>query len=326
MQNSLSIFDAPSDWLKNDVMLHGIAPEVKDIALRLGGAPKVSRLIGVSYHASKEWTLGRRPISLANLNKTLNLCNENFRKEMVQRIDSKEIFLSCKYSPHKLRFPKEISPDLAYCVGVILGDGSLAGNISNEKGNWRVAVFFDNLEHRALYDSIIRKELDLVQIHRLSSEHCYVSLCCSKVFHWFLRSYFGVCNGFKSSRIFVPQNLLDSTAIEVKKAFLQGLFDTDGTITKRGYVKYASTSKVIIDQVRLLLNSIGIETKFGQWLKAEKFLPLYTVELRSKDSVLKFARLINFRHPVKLAKLTDANKNVLVAPSSSGQGFDPLGF
>ena len=79
---------------------------------------------------------------------------------------------------------------------------------------------------------------------------------------------------------------------------------------KRGHVKYASTSKTIAAQVAGLLAAFGIETRIAVWVKAEKYLPLYTVELRFKDSVKKFAKVVNFRHPAKRKKLALATLKI----------------
>jgi len=56
----------------------------------------------------------------------------------------------------------------------------------------------------------------------------------------------------------------------------------------------------------------GIVSKFVKWVKIGGYLPLFTVELRSKNSVLRFAECINFRHFAKqsrLAELTSLNAN-----------------
>ncbi|MBI2597635.1 MAG: LAGLIDADG family homing endonuclease [Candidatus Diapherotrites archaeon] len=84
---------------------------------------------------------------------------------------------------------------------------------------------------------------------------------------------------------------------------MQGLFDSDGTITKRSIVKYASTSSKICSEIQYILSSWGIKSTTSEWIKNKKYLPLYSVSLQSKNSVLKFAQNISFRHPVKNKKL-----------------------
>ena len=197
MGEKLSIFDIDSDWLKDEVYVHGLRKEIREILVRLGGPSKACKLLGVSYVALKEWPRGRKPISLEKLNQLISFCDANFQEEIKFRIDLEDVFLSCRYSPYKIKFPKQVSSDLAYCVGLILGDGTLAGDSLNEKGNWIVSVFFDNKEHRLLYDSLIHQEFGFTPNHYLQGENCFVSGFSSKAVHWFLRSY----KFFKSRKI-----------------------------------------------------------------------------------------------------------------------------
>jgi len=302
MQEKLSIFDVESDWLKDQVYVHGLREEIREILVHLGGPSKACHLLGVSYVALKEWPHGRKPISLEKLNTLIGFCDAPFQKNIESKIDSKEILLSCRYSPHKIKFPKVLSSDLAYLLGIYLGDGTFAGDSSNKKGNWVIGAFFDNREHQVLCDLIILKIFGIKAKQYDSKENCFESYFGSKVLHWFFRSYFGVCNGYKCNRIFGSDLILKSDK-KIISSFLQGLFDSDGTITNRNVVKYASTSKVMVEQVRAVLTEFGIDSGFSKWLKAEKYLPLYTAEARSKNNVLKFAERINFRHPGKHARL-----------------------
>ena len=121
---------------------------------------------------------------------------------------------------------------------------------------------------------------------------------------WFLRSYFGMLNGFKCDKISVPQVILDSKNEEFILAFLQGLFDSDGTITKKGVVSYASTSKEIAEQVFGILNKFGINARMYTWIKNKRFLPLYSIVIKRRNAVLRFSELIGFKHPIKTAKLS----------------------
>jgi len=316
MGEKLSIFDVESGWLKDQVYVHGLREEIREILNHLGGPSKACRLLEVSYIALKEWPHGRKPISLEKLNKLIGFCDALFQEGIKSKIDSREILLSCRYSPHKIKFPKFVTSDLAYLLGLYLGDGTFAGDSSNVKGNWIIGAFFDNRDHQSLVDSLVLKVFGINAKHYDSKETCFESYFGSKVLHWFFRSYFRVCNGYKCNKIFGPGLILNSNS-KIVSSFLQGLFDSDGTITNRDIVKYASTSKIMVEQVRAVLTEFGIDSGFSMWLKAEKYLPLYTAEIRSKNNVLKFAELINFRHPGKHARLLGVEiKSNIIAVNS----------
>ncbi|MEK6902817.1 MAG: LAGLIDADG family homing endonuclease, partial [archaeon] len=251
---------------------------------------------------------GRAPVRFSKLEQLVNMGDQIFQETFQKRINSKELYLSCMYSPHKMKFPKTISEDLAYCTGIILGDGTLSGDSQNRGGNWGVSAIFDNFEHLNIFEAIIKKEFNIsAKIGYPKNKKCYVSYFGSKPVHWFLRSYFDMHNGYKASKISIPKVILESTNIKIKTAFLQGLFDSDGTIAKRKKtrrdVRFSSTSQTIVNQVDDLLNSLNIPHGRNTWLKNEKVLPLYTVSIQRKSSVLSFAQQIGFRHPGKAAKL-----------------------
>ena len=319
MQTNLSLFDVESNWLNDQIYVHGLKNEIKEILVHLGGPSKACNLLGVSYVALKEWPHGRKPISLKKLNMLIRFCSAPFQEKIKSKINSRDILLSCRYSPHKIKFPKVVTLDLAYILGLYLGDGTFAGDSSNRKGNWTIGAFFDNREHQTLCDSLLLKVFGIKAKHYDPKKTCFDSYFGSKVLHWFFRSYFGVCNGYKCNKIFGPDLILNSDN-QIVFSFLQGLFDSDGTITNRNIVKYASTSKAMVEQVRNVLTDFGINSSFSEWLKAEEYLPLYSVEIGSKESVLKFAQVIGFRHPAKLARLVGYQMNCKIAPSSSGQG------
>ena len=264
----------------------------------------MSRLLGVNYDTCfKEWVIGRAPIPLGKLESIIRCCDDAFQAKIKTKIDSMELRLSCKYSAHKVAFPRFVSKDLAYAVGLILGDGTLAGNTRNADGNWLIAVYFDNVDHLNDFDEIVKKEFGINPIHNKPDGNCHDSYFCSKVVHWFFRTYFGMSNGFKANKILAPPVIFESTDKTVQVAFLQGLFDSDGTITRRGYVQYASTSETMVKQVQSMLLGFEITNYTSKWLKNEKVLPLYSVVIASKQSVLRFSKLIGFRHPLKKERL-----------------------
>lgn len=297
MAVSLSIFEICDGLLNNEIYIHGLENNLQRIISNMGGLTTASKTIGVRSSRLKEWKYGRSPIPLSILKKLVLL----FPKEK-KLVDSADIYLSCRYSAHILKFPKVVSEDLAYIIGLILGDGSLSGDSHNSKGNWGARVFFDNELHQSVYDDLVMREFGIMPKHYRDGENCHCSYFGSKVFHQFLRNYFGICNGFKCDKIEVPGRILASNN-RIVISFLRGLFDSDGTITSQGYVKYSSTSKKIAGQVKGLLEGYGLKPRLSIWVKNNKYLPLYSVELRKKESVLRFAQLIGFRHPVKSGKL-----------------------
>ena len=299
MDDRISIFDFSKSESSDKIYLRGINNILKEIFLHLGGVKEVSLLLNQKYAKVKEWPMGRKPISLLDLNSLLGECDKEFVGNIKAKIDNVDIYLNCKYSPKRIKFPKYLSENLSYLAGLILGDGSLAGDSSNLEGNWNISAYFDNLEHHKIYDNLIFKEFEVSANFKDPDGEYTTSIFSSRVLHWFFREYFGFFNGYKCSKIFVPNKILDCENRFIIIAFLQGLFDSDGTFTC-GEVRYSTTSEKMAVQVKqILLDIFGIDTSLGIWRKKGEYLPLYTVYLHSRAKVESFAELIGFRHPNK---------------------------
>ena len=189
------------------------------------------------------------------------------------------------YSPYEnwrnknlVKFNK-ITPDLAYLLGLYISEGyadrlkltiTCGDNISN--------VFHTlNLKYKC-YDNIH---------YTISS----LSLCD-------LIRYFGFDTSKKAKEKIIPERLF-SMSKENIIGLLQGMFDGDGCATKRGFVVYYSTSKTLIEQVRMLLNNFGIlstvrKTQVKPTKKVKSESVVYTLEISAKHSKL-FYDIIGFR-------------------------------
>lgn len=108
-----------------------------------------------------------------------------------------------------------------------------------------------------------------------------------------------------------------SSPRSVQVAFLQGLFESDGT-TDRGVVSFTTKDEQLAIDVQLLLASLGIESfKKEHWNKSkvdsDKRFQSFTVRLRRAGSN-KFADLIGFLSHRKHNKLSDA---IIKKPSNA---------
>jgi hypothetical protein len=293
--NTFSIFDKSNIWLNEGVFVHGVSFEIKEILTCL--TPFfVAKKLNIKYTKLKEWPSGRKPISIGELKKLLELCPEDLSNSIKLKFNSKELKFSCRYSPHKVKLPLTISEDLAYIIGILLGDGTLSGN-SNKKRTWVIRGYFDNFQHRLIFNKLIEKEFGIHPINRQKKENCFESVISSKIVYLFIENYFGLHIGKKAHKIEFPPKLIGGSN-EIKCALIQGLFDSDGTIT-HGYVKYSTISKIMAEQVREILLNMGINTGLNVWIKAAKYFPLYTVSIKSGKNKLIFAEKIGFRHPIK---------------------------
>ena len=305
---NLSILANSSTQLEDEIYIHGLKDIIKLIFKENGGVTKISKKLERKPSAIKEWGIGRRPISIRDLKELLKISEIKNIDNLKNQIDKKEKWMSCKYSWRKLKFPNALTEDLAYIVGLILGDGSLAGNQSNKKGNWSISAFFDNKDHRAYFDKLIKKELGFYPKHFLTDKNYHLSCFCSKAAHYLFRNFFEIPNGYKSSIIIAPKIIVNAS-VGIQSAFIRGLFDSDGTFTSNE-VRYSTTSKKMAEQMHELLDLQGIKSSTCTWQKKGPYKLLYTIYIRSKQGKEEYYKKVGFEHPNKKLLL----KNSLIAP------------
>lgn len=184
-------------------------------------------------------------------------------------------------------------PDFAYLWGYFIGDGYLCqdrptlGWLCGDEN----ATYLEGLMLRYLPDLPPSKFLDR-KLWRLTIG--------SKGLHDILLSL-GFTHGAFNKVI--PPFLMDSS-IEVHRAVLQGLFDSDGTasvhVSKQGggyrvmRVGFCSTSQTLVDQVKLLAEEFGVS--FRSYVEPHSDRKtIHRLSISSKDSLSLFKDRVGFR-------------------------------
>lgn len=142
---------------------------------------------------------------------------------------------------------KKINPDISYLLGLILGDGYI------DFKNGRVTI--TTIDHE-VSNFLLNNSLGLKFIQS-TGEDKYHYTCKNLSFVDFLSNFikFSHCRAREKK---IPDIVFRWSRKNVV-AFLQGLFDTDGCCRKdRNRISLCSTSKHIIDTVRILLLNFGI--------------------------------------------------------------------
>lgn len=193
--------------------------------------------------------LGNPKISdLFKLYKVLGISSNN------KKIPSKMIL--SQWNGHNISFPKKITKDLLYFMGLISGDGNIYTTSSGSKG----IRFYNKNEHLLyIFQKLINK-LFFIQVPIKEDE--YGVKCIrfhSKIIGNFLNK-FGIPSGKKSDIIDMPYEL---TGLNNKLLgyYLKGLFDTDGSVgykEKSKYIEFYTNSKKLSHKVQLILLKYGI--------------------------------------------------------------------
>ncbi len=213
----------------------------------------------------------------------------------------------------KHRLPKEITEDLAYIMGLLVGDGTLTytDSLNLSTGDTFIAEEFKRISLK-LFNykvgcktngkdfTITSKQIRVfmaglgLDYHRAHEKHLPASI---------LRA---------------PQPIIVS--------FLQGLFDADGFVENRyGNIRYSTSSKQMAKEVQVLLLNFGIIASLQ--VKKTTRRPNYRVSINGEDAIA-FHQQIGFRLPRKKNR-RDLHQSSVPCPelelvSANRYFYDPI--
>ena len=190
---------------------------------------------------------------------------------------------------------KEITPDLAWLLGVLVGDGSYTEQR-------------DGQLHICSYHPWIQSE----SIRILAAHNVNAKLradgkgvwACNKAFR---QTLFDLGLTYDTAlNKHIPLVVTSDKKLLCK--FLQGLFDTDGHVG-RSYVLFATSSETLGEQVHLCLEQLGMRAKRTGFYNQDN--PYYQITVTA-ESIELFKDLINFTRPERKEKLAALKPNRII--------------
>jgi DNA mismatch repair protein MutS len=183
----------------------------------------------------------------------------------------------------RYRLPEQMTPDLAYLLGLLVGDGTLT---------YRQAFCLST------GDSFIAAEF-----HRILADYFGYPVQCKsngqdyRVTSRQLRVFLETLGlGYhKASEKQVPASIRCAPKAIVI-GFLQGLFDTDGYAAQDGNVQLSTASARLAREIQLILLNLGIICSLR--IKPTPVLPSYLLSIEGEDASV-FYHQVGFRLPRK---------------------------
>jgi len=181
--------------------------------------------------------------------------------------------------------------DTAYFLGLLLGDGNLT--IKNRIG-------FSTSDQNIL--SFVKRYLKRKFNYSLLKSN-------NRKYDWFISKKeivnkiiedYGLLPVYSENKT-IPETILGAPQYIVK-AFLQGLFDSDGSVDKRGVVEFSSSSQKLLDGVNLLLLNLGIVSKKRTKVKRYNGKLHFILNITG-DFLQNFNQLLGFRFAEKKNQL-----------------------
>jgi phosphate starvation-inducible protein PhoH len=300
-----------------DLEVSGLQGVERASHLYTGGRARTKRIttrFGFEIEVTPEHPLLRRtPTGASAWQRAEDLQSGDFVAiQRGQRLFGKDVAIHFVYRPNgrhdhaKSITINTLDEDLAYLLGLLTGDGCLTftNRVILSSADEEILDHFQRMAQR----------LGL-HVFRNGGGRPYDRIIASAQFYQLLL-HLGMSNG-RAAEKQVPAAILRAPR-EIVVAFLRGLFDTDGTVNRRdGYPVLFSVSKILLDQVQVLLLNFGIlANKRRKWTlyKGERRLS-YQLEITGADADHFYAE-IGFALPRKqvLQQHKLRNTNIDVVP------------
>jgi len=231
-------------------------------------------------------------LDIVNICKLLRISNRKLTKNVL-KIKTKNSF------PTAIKY-FNLNRQLARVLGHILGDGGI--HIIKAENKYR-AFYVNNDRHLlARFKSDITHLFGDVKIYfREREEHgdeFWLSSTIGYIFYKLLEY-----DKYTEKR--VPSIIKDSYDHNIYSAFLQALYDDEGSVYPTKYMVIIGLANYnLLNDIRELIIKMGIKPNNILICKSKTRTTMYTFSITSRENIYNFRERINFSHPTKRKKLT----------------------
>lgn len=218
----------------------------------------------------------------------------------------------------KIRLPKRISSELAYLIGIHLGDGSMvydakrhdswisySGNLTEEY-DWYINYL------KPLIKKLFNINVSIVEDKRVGHSMIRIYFR-SKAILLFLHKTVDLPLGNKKN-CHIPKTIMKANDV-IKRSFLRGLADTEFCIYfldkrkvgKNHYpiISYRTSNAELTKEIDILFKKFGFKTYSRFNFKVKRNNKMFTaseIYLNGKDNLMRWMKVIGFSSPKHLTK------------------------
>lgn len=201
---------------------------------------------------------------------------------------------------------KTVSKEISYLMGVITGDGttSQVNFTDKNKKSYQISITNSHDEIGRDITRIIKDNFGL-DVRKAPSDNTWRYAFSSKEVCNKLVNVMGL-PACKSNAKYIPKTVKSSPK-EVVSSFLQGLFDTDGSMA-RGVFEYSTASSQLAKEVHVMLLNFGIVANLREKIvKGYEQNTYYIITISNSTFLRKFYEEIGFKNESdKQEKLEEA--------------------
>lgn len=185
--------------------------------------------------------------------------------------------------------PSVLDKDLAYCAGMICGDGHIAGD--------RIVVYTGkrNLALKKLLHKVFK-----VEVKEYKKKNCFEYRINSPVISYFMSKHFGLPIGKKARTVKVPDAVMKSPN-PIITSFLAGWIDADGNVNEsNSLITLRTSSKEAAIGIRYLFTRLGVPTMLRESSGGFKDTISYRVTAQGNTAAAFLAKTKFLRNKSKL--------------------------
>jgi len=210
-----------------------------------------------------------------------------------------DIYSNHSSSIKNLKYPVELTEELAEIIGLFTGDGSLNFRCTDDKASAiRFTVFDEDIDLVEKIQTLIKKLFNCdVSIVKTNNEKTFtVSIYSVNVCNYFIKNGFSKkdfpSRGVENNYIYhIPEYIFKSPK-SVICAYLRGLFEADGT-SHSSHISLSSKHKNIMQEVQELLTYVGIQS-FINFKKNINNIAWYNLDIRFTSDKNLFKKKLDF--------------------------------
>ncbi|MBI2148584.1 MBL fold metallo-hydrolase [Candidatus Woesearchaeota archaeon] len=259
--------------------------------------------IGLSQRALAK-TLNKNRNFAFNLERKNNYIYSDTLKSILKFYNIPENEFYNKFNVNKTNLPKFLNPKLAQCLGYIAGDGHQATeNSLRLTDESRVCLEF----YSDLISEVFNYKPEVVH-YTDNSKNAFVAEICNAAITRYVNMNFKDILNYSKYRV-MPINIILSSP-DIIKGFIRGFADADGCV-KKEQIAIDTTSQKMSEQIQFMLNRLGIESSLSiENRTGYSEFTSYRLNIKGRESVLKFSDLIGFGHLDKKNKLDKLLLNI----------------
>lgn len=201
---------------------------------------------------------------------------------------------TCSKSPYRVKLPDKESVNLFRFLGILHGDGNMSQKriLITEKDKKHV----NNIV--SLFKKIFAIALNIFYDKKRNSYYCHVK---NSIIYRYLVEVLEVPKESIRANLKLP-TYMKQLEFKFQKAYVGGLYDAEGWVTKRqAHIGLSIGSKEIRNFISDVLSKCDI--RYSNAVRNRRAKREFEIHVYGKENLKKFQRRISFIHPTKIGKM-----------------------